>query len=173
MLPPTSWNHRPVGKRMSGGGLSAGARTSTSSAGSAFSLEVILEGGDGERVESRLSSSSSTSRMVWPGGRRSSLGSSTHCAGERDSSGSSTFDQQMGMGSRYCHVTPTKRPSADEIGILKPDVDCFDIEYSGAWDVEEWRWVVKFDNTGERVGVGSGLGMKFNEVVASAAQWRA
>jgi len=25
MLPPTSWNHRPVGKRMSGGGSSAGA----------------------------------------------------------------------------------------------------------------------------------------------------
>jgi len=56
--------------------------------------------------------------MAQPGGGRSSLGSSTHCAGARDSSGSSTFDQQMGMGSRYCHVTPTKRPSADEIAML-------------------------------------------------------
>ena len=47
------------------GKLGAGVRTNTSGAESAFSLEfAIPEGGDRERVVSRLSSSSSTWRVV-------------------------------------------------------------------------------------------------------------
>jgi len=159
MPPPTSWNHRPAGKRTSGGSSGAGARTSTSSAGSAFSLEVTIpEGGDGERVGSRLSSSSSTSRMARPGGR-SSLGSSTHGTGARDSSGSSTFDQPMGMGSRYRRVTPTKRPSADEIGTPTSTASTLSIPMPGTPRDGDGL----SSSTTPVKGSGSGVGMKFNK----------
>ena len=158
MPPPTSWIHRPAGKRTSEG--SSGARTSTSSAGSAFSLEVTIpEGGHGEREGSRLSSSSSTSRMARPGGGRSSLGSSTHGAGARDSSGSSTFDQPMGMGSRYRRVTPTKRPSADEMGTPTSTASTLSIPMPGTPRDGDGL----SSSTTPVKGLGMGMGTKFNK----------
>ena len=44
MPPPTSWNHRLLGTRISG--ESTGARTSMSSAGSVFSPEVMIPEGE-------------------------------------------------------------------------------------------------------------------------------
>lgn len=153
MPPPTSWHSRSaVAKRASGG--SAGPRTSTSSAGSAFSLEVTIpEAEEGERVGRPPSSSSSTSRIGTRPGGRSSLGSST---GARDSSGSSAFDHPM-MSSRYRRVTPTKKPSGDEVGTPSSTASTLSIpmpatprDYDG---LSSSTTPVK----------GSGLGMKFNK----------
>ncbi|KIM35048.1 hypothetical protein M413DRAFT_369576 [Hebeloma cylindrosporum] len=151
MPPPTSWQSRSTnGKRASGG--SAGARTSTSSAGSVFSLEVTIPEGSGEGK--RASSSSSTSRMVRPGGR-SSLGSSA--GGTRDSSGSSTFDHPN--PSKYRRVTPTKRPSGDEVGTPTSTASTLSIpmpatprDYDGL-----------SSSTTPVKGSVVGLGMKFNK----------
>ena len=105
--PPTSSIHRAV--RTSGG--SGGTRTSTSSVGSTFSLEVTIPE-DGREKERRTSTSSSTttSRMKRPSGR-SSLGSSTGGGGARDSSGSSLLEPPTS----FHRPALSKRSSGDEV----------------------------------------------------------
>ncbi|KAF8148380.1 hypothetical protein B0H34DRAFT_802925 [Crassisporium funariophilum] len=91
--PPTSWQRRPPQSQRSSVGTSGtgGARTSTSSVGSHFSLEVTIPEGERAKTPSRL--------------RRPSAGAAAAGAGLRDSGGSSLDRQYRSMG---------KRPSGDE-----------------------------------------------------------